>query len=73
MLAQITFPVAHYAATRLHLLRLFALLFCVAVALPIVAMVATAVWPLIVLALPVVGKLVLGGLCIAAFAMATKP
>ena len=57
----------------LSILKLLALLLIVVAALPTVAMLATALWPLVVMAAPVVGQVLFAGLCIVAFAMATKP
>lgn len=51
MLAQIAFPTASYLVSRSHLVRLLALCLLVAVALPLVAMVASAVVPLVLSAL----------------------
>ncbi len=54
-------------------LKLLALLLIVIAALPLTAMLATAITPLVVLALPVVAKLAVGAACIVAFGLATKP
>jgi hypothetical protein len=73
MMTAISYRTPAAAFELLPLLRTLLLCVLLVAALPVTVLLFNAVWPLVLLALPAVGKLLVGGALVYAYAFVFKP